>query len=49
MSAISIKNSALNAQSWYQKMTLTLTNKSDRAVDLNHAIIHFTASGHPDP
>lgn len=49
MSAISIKSSALNAQSWYQKMTLTLTNKSDRAVDLNHAIIHFTASGHPDP
>ena len=49
MSAISIKSSAFDTQSWYQKVTLTLTNSTNNTVDLNHAIIHFIASGHPDP
>ncbi len=49
MSTISIKTSAINSQSWYQKVTLTFTNNGSRAVDMNHAKISFTATGHPDP
>ncbi|MCT8154059.1 chitinase, partial [Klebsiella aerogenes] len=44
-----IKNSQIDVNSWYQKVTLTFTNESHRAVDLNQAAISFTASGHPDP
>jgi len=35
--------------SWYQKITLTITNENNRAVDMNHAVISFTGSGHQDP
>lgn len=44
-----IKNSQIDVNSWYQKVTLTFTNESNRSVDLNQAAISFTASGHPDP
>ncbi len=44
-----IKNSQIDVNSWYQKVTLTFTNESHCAVDLNQAAISFTASGHPDP
>ncbi len=44
-----IKNSRIDVNSWYQKVTLTFTNESNRPVDLNQAAISFTASGHPDP
>ena len=46
---IAIKNSQIDVNSWYQKITLTFTNESNRPVDLNQATISFTASGHPDP
>ncbi|MEO3990142.1 chitinase [Pseudocitrobacter cyperus] len=46
---VTIKTSKINVQSWYQKVTVTLTNSSDSAVDINHAQICFRASGHPDP
>lgn len=46
---ISIASSKINSKSWYQKVTLTLTNNNDYAVDVNHAQICFSASGHPDP
>ena len=46
---IAIKNSQIDVNSWYQKVTLTFTNESNRSVDLNQAAISFTASGHPDP
>lgn len=44
-----IKNSQIDVNSWYQKVTLTFTNESNRTVDMNQAAISFTASGHPDP
>ncbi len=47
--ALSISNSKIDVHSWYQKVTLTILNNGDRAVDMNHAIIGFTASGHQDP
>ncbi len=46
---IAIKNSQIDVNSWYQKVTLTFTNESNRPLDLNLATISFTASGHPDP
>ncbi len=46
---VAIKNSQIDVNSWYQKVTLTFTNESNRAVDMNQAAITFTASGHPDP
>lgn len=32
---IAIKNSQIDVNSWYQKVTLTFTNESNRSVDLN--------------
>lgn len=46
---ISIHASAFDVNSWYQKITLTFINESGNAVDMNHAAISFTASGHIDP
>lgn len=46
---VSIKNSPIDVNSWYQKVTLTITNENSRAVDINHAAIGFTGSGHQDP
>ncbi|KSB86505.1 hypothetical protein LFZ31_15180 [Salmonella enterica subsp. enterica serovar Newport str. S09097] len=46
---ISIYASAFDVNSWYQKITLTFINESGNAVDMNHAAISFTASGHIDP
>ena len=46
---VSIKNSQIDVNSWYQKITLTITNENNRAVDMNHAVISFTGSGHQDP
>lgn len=43
---VSIKNSQIDVNSWYQKITLTITNENNRAVDMNHAVISFTGSGH---
>ncbi|MGF7449485.1 chitinase, partial [Klebsiella michiganensis] len=46
---VSIKNSQIDVNSWYQKITLTITKENNRAVDMNHAVISFTGSGHQDP
>lgn len=46
---VSIKNSQIDVNSWYQKITLTITNENNSAVDINHAAIGFTGSGHQDP
>lgn len=46
---VSIKPSQIDVNSWYQKITLTISNESNRAVDINHAVIGFTGSGHQDP
>ncbi|VEA79007.1 hydroxymethyltransferase [Salmonella enterica subsp. arizonae] len=46
---ISIHASAFDVNSWYQKITLTFINESGNPVDMNHAAILFTASGHIDP
>ncbi|WP_323080358.1 chitinase [Klebsiella quasipneumoniae] len=46
---VTLKNSQIDVNSWYQKVTLTFTNESSRAMDMNQAVITFTASGHPDP
>ncbi|EDW8156879.1 hypothetical protein FHP40_003225 [Salmonella enterica subsp. enterica serovar Hartford] len=46
---ISIHASAFDVNSWYQKITLTFINESGNPVDMNHAAISFTASGHIDP
>ncbi|WP_411901022.1 hypothetical protein, partial [Salmonella enterica] len=46
---ISIHASAFDVNSWYQTITLTFINESGNAVDMNHAAIAFTASGHIDP
>ncbi len=43
---VSIKNSQIDVNSWYQKITLTITNENNSAVDINHAAIGFTGSGH---
>ena len=47
--ALSISNSNIDVNSWYQKITLTVSNNGKSAVDINHAAISFTASGHQDP
>jgi hypothetical protein len=47
--ALSISNSNIDVNSWYQKITLTILNNGKSAVDMNHAVIGFTASGHQDP
>ncbi|EOX8465940.1 hydroxymethyltransferase [Salmonella enterica subsp. arizonae] len=46
---ISIHTSTFDVNSWYQKVTLTFINESGNPVDMNHASITFTASGHIDP
>lgn len=46
---ISIHASTFNVNSWYQKITLTFMNEGDNPIDMNHAAIAFTASGHIDP
>lgn len=46
---ISIHTSTFDVNSWYQKVTLTFINESGNLVDMNHAAITFTASGHIDP
>lgn len=46
---ISIHTSTFDVNSWYQKVTLTFINESGNPVDMNHAAITFTASGHIDP
>ncbi|ECC1479443.1 chitinase, partial [Salmonella enterica subsp. salamae] len=46
---ISIHASKFDVNSWYQKITLTLINESGNPVDMNHAAIAFSASGHMDP
>lgn len=40
--------SRLNPQSWYQRVTLTLTNRYSQPIDLNQLQLAFTAAGHPD-
>lgn len=40
---------AIDANSWHQKVTLTVTNRYSQAVDVNKMAIRFTAAGHPDP
>ena len=41
--------SPLSTTSWYQRVTLTLTNLYAQAIDLNQLKLQFTASAHPDP
>ncbi|MBA7931906.1 chitinase [Klebsiella sp. RHBSTW-00215] len=47
--SVLIKSSQIDVNSWYQKVTLTITNENSRAVDMNHAAISFTGAGHQDP
>ena len=49
MSTISLTHSKVDAQNWYQRITLTLENNGDSPLDLNQAAISFTASGYADP
>lgn len=46
---LTLNVSELNAASWYQRVTFTLTNLYAQAVDLNQLQLNFTASAHPDP
>lgn len=46
--APTIVASSLNPNSWYQRVTLTLTNRYSQPIDLNQLAIEFTATGHPD-
>lgn len=47
-SGITISHSAVNSNSWYQRLTFTLTNGYSQPVDINKLAIAFTASAHPD-
>lgn len=46
--SVAVSVSALASSSWYQKVTLSLTNASQQVIDLAHAEIEFLATGHPD-
>ncbi len=48
-SQLTIKTNKIDAFNWYQKVVVTITNTGTQAADLNHAILSFSASGHPDP
>ncbi len=43
---LTLNVSELNAASWYQRVTFTLTNLYARAIDLNQLQLNFTASAH---
>ncbi|WP_318371799.1 chitinase [Enterobacter sp.] len=47
-SGISLSHSSVNSNSWYQRLTFTLTNGYNQPVDINKLAIHFTASARPD-
>lgn len=46
---LTIKTNKLDNRSWYQKVIVTITNSGPQPVDINHATLSFSASGHPDP
>lgn len=46
---LTIKTNKLDNRSWYQKVIVTISNSGPQPIDINHATLSFSASGHPDP
>ena len=48
MLSVSGTVSKLDTGSWYQSVTLSLTNTTSQTIDFTQAVIEFSATGHPD-
>ncbi|TPG60806.1 chitinase [Ewingella americana] len=46
--SVSVQVSPISSGSWYQKITLSLTNITSQSIDFTLAEIEFFATGHPD-
>lgn len=46
--SVAVSVSAISSNSWYQKVTFSLTNTCQQMIDLAQAKIEFLATGHPD-